>query len=335
MRPKFLIGAGLGASLTAAALFFLATERNAFEFDSSQSSVMVLPDAPGTTDAKSEPLADYIYLEDVGTPQVGLMKTDAVVTDLTSSLTEDRVRELVRDEIKKNPGLIVDAVRADASGVLNALNTYLADQQAAEEKNRDAKTLAAEPRLTKSEGYPFIGNPEGKVELYYYFDVNCTYCKQLEPDLDRFVKDNPDVKVVHREMPILADSSRYAAELSGLLFAKHPEKYADLHKRLMGIRPGMTQQAIDEALASVIGPDKAVPIIEAARNPTATEEAQKVARRVEESLAAATSAGITGTPFIIVKDSGLVMRGAAKDAYAQFQSMAIKARAKNAEKAAR
>jgi hypothetical protein len=36
----------------------------------------------------------------------------------------------------------------------------------------------------------------------------------------------------------------------------------------------------------------------------------------------------------MVKDSGLVLRGAAADAYAQFQSMAAKARAKHAEKAA-
>ncbi|NTF17181.1 thioredoxin domain-containing protein [Agrobacterium rubi] len=333
MNRKFLIGVAIGALLAAAPIAYLSKERNAFEINPDQSSVVTLPDAK---EASITPVEEYIYREDAGSPQTGLMRTDiAVPPILTADLTEDRIREIIREEIKANPGIVVDAVKAEASGVLNALNTYMAEQQANEEKNRDVKTLAAEPRLTKSEGYPYLGNPEGKVELFYYFDVNCGYCKQLEPELDRFVRDNPDVKVIHREMPILADSSRYAAELSGLLYDRHPERYAELHKRLMGLKPGMTPEAIDAALIGIIGADQALPIITATRNPTETAQAQDVAKRVAESLAAATEAGVTGTPFIIVKDSGLVLRGAAKDSYAQFQSMATKARAKHTEKAAR
>lgn len=329
MNRKFLLGVAIGALLAAAPLAYFSKDRNAFEINPDQSSMVTLPDANKTA---STPVEDFIYREDVGTPQSGRMNTDITLPPAT--ISEARIREIIREEIKANPGIVVDAVRAEASGILNALNTYMAEQQANEEKNRDAQTLAAEPRLTNARGYPFIGNPEGKVELFYYFDVNCGYCKQLEPELDRFVKDNPDVKVIHKEMPILADSSRYAAELSGLLFGRQPEKYAELHKRLMGMKPGMAPEAIDAALIAVVGTDDALPIITAARNPTETKEAQEVAIRVAENLSAATEAGVTGTPFIIVKDSGLVLRGAAKDSYAQFQSMASKARAKHAEKAA-
>ena len=333
MNRKFLLGGAIGALLVAAPIAYFSSDRNAFEINPDQSSVVSLPDGGKSAGGAAE---EFLHREDVGTPKSGYINTDITLPPVQPvKVTEERIREIIREEIKANPGIVVEAVKAEASGVLNALNTYMADQQASEEKNRDAQTLAAEPRLTKSEGYPFIGNPNGDVELYYYFDVNCGYCKQLEPELDRFLKDNPDVKVVHREMPILADSSRYAAELSGLAFLHHPEKYAELHKRLMGMKPGMTAEAIDAALISVVGADEARPIIAATRNPTETAEAQDVAKRVEESLSAATAAGVTGTPFIIVKDSGLILRGAAKDSYAQFQSMAAKARAKHSEKAAR
>lgn len=330
MNRKFLLGAAIGAILAGTPILYFSQTSNAFEIDSDNSSVVSIPDI-----SKGEaPLSDYLYREDVGgTPQTGLMVVDNQPT-VASALTEDRVRELIREEIKANPAIVIDAIKTDTGSVLTALNSYLEGQRVEDEKNRDVKTLAAEPRLTKSEGYPFIGNPEGKVELFYYFDVNCHYCKQLEPELDRFVADNPDVKVIHREMPILADSSRYGAELSGLLFAEYPKKYAELHHLLMSLKPGMTPDDIDAALNSILGLEKAAPIIAAARNPKASAEAQAVAERVAESLAAATEAGVTGTPFVMVKDSGLILRGAAADSYAQFQSMAAKARAKHAEKAA-
>ncbi|MNU39094.1 DSBA-like thioredoxin domain protein [compost metagenome] len=335
MNRKFLLGAAIGALLAATPIVYFSHSSNAFEIDSDNSSVVSIPDV-----SKGEaPLSDYLYREDVGGPaQTGLMTTDIDLDKQpivpSAAIDENRIREIVREEIKANPAIVIDAIKSDTGSVLAALNSYLEGQRVEDEKNRDVKTLAAEPRLTKSGGYPFIGNPEGKVELFYYFDVNCHYCKQLEPELDRFVADNPDVKVIHREMPILADSSRYGAELSGLLFAKYPEKYAELHHLLMSLKPGMTPDDIDAALNSILGLEKAAPIIAAARNPKASEEAQAVAERVAESLAAATEAGVTGTPFIMVKDSGLILRGAAADSYAQFQSMAAKARAKHAEKAA-
>lgn len=334
MNRKFLLGVAIGAILAATPIVYFSHSSNAFEIDSDNSSVVSIPDV-----SKGEsPLSDYLYREDVGTPETGRMVAnvdlDKPPIAPSATIDENRIREIVREEIKANPAIVIDAIKSDTGSVLAALNSYLEGQRAEDEKNRDVKTLAAEPRLTKSEGYPFIGNPEGKVELFYYFDVNCHYCKQLEPELDRFVADNPDVKVIHREMPILADSSRYGAELSGLLFAKYPDKYAELHHTLMSLKPGMTPDDIDAALNSMLGLEKAAPIITAARNPKASEEAQAVAERVAESLAAATEAGVTGTPFVMVKDSGLILRGAAADAYAQFQSMAAKARAKHAEKAA-
>jgi protein-disulfide isomerase len=333
MNRKFLLGVAIGAIVAATVAVQLTRSTNAFEIDSENSSIVSIPDKGEATKA---PLEDYLDRNDVTAPHTGIMITEADLARQrpTSAIDENRIRELIREEIKANPALVLDAVKADAGSILTAINTYVADQQANEEKNRDAKTLATEPRLTKSEGYPVVGNPKGTVELYYYFDVNCHYCKLLEPELDRFIADNPDVKVIHREMPILADSSRYAAEMAGLLFARYPEKYSEFHRQLMALKPGMSTDDVDAALNNILGMDKASPIIADARNPKGSAEAQAVANRVAESLAAATEAGVSGTPFAIIKGSGVMLRGAEKDSYAKLQSGAMKVRAKLEEKAA-
>lgn len=331
MYRNLIVGIFLGAAVVAAPVLYFNKDKNAFEIDSTSSTMAKIPDTTVNAPSLAE---DFILQEDVGNPKTGLMVTDIDLNN-AGSYNDARIRQLIRAEIKDNPSIVIDAIRADAKGVIEALNSYAETQRVTEEKNKDVQTLAAEPLLTVSKDYPYIGNQNGKVEVYYYFDVNCHYCKQIEPELDRFVKENKDVKIIHREMPILADSSRYAAQMSGLLFTKRPDKYADFHRLLMSFKPGMGDVDVDMALIRTIGETEAGPIIALTRNPKSNSEAQAVANRVSGSLKAATEAGVTGTPFIMVKGSGLFLRGAAPDTYAQLQSMAAKAQASaDANKAA-
>jgi protein-disulfide isomerase len=59
-----------------------------------------------------------------------------------------------------------------------------------------------------------IGNPNGKITLVEFFDYNCGYCKRALNDLARLLKDNPDLRVVLRDLPILAPSSVEAARIA-------------------------------------------------------------------------------------------------------------------------
>ncbi len=57
-----------------------------------------------------QPLTEeYLYRADVGTPSVG------GGVQVAPALTEDRVRELIREEIEANPALVIDAVKSDAA----------------------------------------------------------------------------------------------------------------------------------------------------------------------------------------------------------------------------
>jgi protein-disulfide isomerase len=45
-----------------------------------------------------------------------------------------------------------------------------------------------------------IGAPSGKITLVEFFDYNCGYCKCALGDLVRIVKENPDLRLVLRDL---------------------------------------------------------------------------------------------------------------------------------------
>ena len=316
MTRKFFLGAALGAAVMTAALYAASgTPNSSLVVNSDDSSVVAPPSASGS-------LLQNAMAQETALPA-------------QNRPSEGEIRAIVRDEIAKNPALVMDAVRADPKAVMDALNGYVQKQQKDAQAELNAKTLKAEPLLTVADGYPSIGNPQGKVELFYFFDVNCHYCKQIDPDLKRFIAENPDVKVVHREMPILAASSRYAAVMAGIVFATHPDFYEEFHRKLMERKPGMTEADVDATVTEVLGQELSLYIITATRSKSQDPNAREVADRITATLKAADAAGVTGTPFIIVKDSGLVIRGAEQDAFAKLQSMAVRARQKHAGDAAK
>jgi protein-disulfide isomerase len=48
-----------------------------------------------------------------------------------------------------------------------------------------------------------LGNPEGSITLVEFSDYACGYCRQSVADVERLVAENPDLRVVVREFPIL------------------------------------------------------------------------------------------------------------------------------------
>jgi protein-disulfide isomerase len=343
MKRNFIAGIVIGAAVVGAPLAYIVRGADAFEVDSAKSSVAIPPVL--ADDGKPAPSAidDYLPRNDVGTAQSGVMNTDVDMISATvapipappAAPSQEELTTAIREALKSDPSIVVDAVVANPKPVIDALNAYMQQQQVDTEKNRDQQTLAFADKLTASEGYPVIGAKDAPVEIAYYFDVNCHFCKDLEPKLTQFVKDFPDTKIVMREFPILADSSRYAAEISGLLWEIDPDRYETFHHDLMTLPPGMSNDDINASLRNIAGAETAGRVIAAANNPKTDPVAQKVANAVATTMKTATDAGVTGTPFVMVKDSGIFLRGAAKDAYAQLQSMAQIARANHAVSASK
>lgn len=229
-------------------------------------------------------------------------------------LGEEEIRRIVRDEMAKNPRLLIDTIEA-----------YMREQQAAEAKKSDERVIARKAEFAENDGRPHWGNPEGAVEIVYFFDVNCGYCKRLEPSLKRVVEENPDVRVSMREMPILAPSSHFGAMMEGLVWKRRPDAYLAFHQSLMSHQGTLTDDEVRAKLVEAVG-EKDAKAIEEAADLDSSEEGREVNNIIQENLALARLSGITGTPFVYVLQGDGLMRGAGADAYERLSELVRKAR---------
>ena len=85
-------------------------------------------------------------------------------------------------------------------------------------------------------GNVVLGNPEGDVTLVEMFDYNCGYCRGALPDLATLMAEDPNLKVILKEFPILSAGSVDAARVA-VLVAENPKiNYWDFHQKLFSAR---------------------------------------------------------------------------------------------------
>ena len=138
-----------------------------------------------------------------------------------------------------------------------------------------------------------LGNPSGSVTLVEFSDYACTYCRQSLADIAALIAENPDLKVVMREYPILSPGSVDAARMA--LAAAQQGKYARFHDAMFGF--GQPTAETIEAAAKEAGLDLAL-----AR--TAIESGMFDAQ-LHANAALASQLGISGTPGWVIGDQAL------------------------------
>ena len=99
-----------------------------------------------------------------------------------------------------------------------------------------------------------LGNPHGDVTFVEFFDYNCGYCKRAMSDMLTLLKDDPKLKVVLKEFPVLGPGSVEAAQvaIAVRMQDKSGKKYLDFHQKLLGGR-GQADKAHALAVAKEVG----------------------------------------------------------------------------------
>lgn len=95
---------------------------------------------------------------------------------------------------------------------------------------------------------PVLGNPDGDITIVEYFDYQCPYCRKAAPVLAQLVREDPKLRVVLKDWPILGAPSRHAARL--VLAAGFQGKYQAAHDALIGRAGRLTEAGADEKLAA-------------------------------------------------------------------------------------
>ena len=109
--------------------------------------------------------------------------------------------------------------------------------------------LSLKDALLHDAASPTAGNPEGDVTIIAFVDYNCPYCKRSEADLDALIDDDPKVRVIYKDWPILSKTSVAAAKVA--IAANWQGKYAEMHRALMRMKPHAANDAeISQAAVS-------------------------------------------------------------------------------------
>jgi len=137
----------------------------------------------------------------------------------------------------------------------------------------------------------WAGAAQPDVVLVEFFDYACGFCRASNPDVERLLREDPRLRVVWREYPVLGPNSEQAAIAS--LAAARSGRFRPFHDRLYaGGRP--TEATIAAARQSVgLG------------EVTLTDEFR---REVERNYELARAIGATGTPTWVIGDQ--VLQGA-------------------------
>lgn len=89
-------------------------------------------------------------------------------------------------------------------------------------------------------GSPELGNPDAAVTIVEFFDYNCPYCRATYAKMKEFLKENPDTKVVLKDVASLGEHSEDVARLM-IAAAKQDEDFPALHDTLMTAKGQMTE----------------------------------------------------------------------------------------------
>ncbi len=199
-------------------------------------------------------------------------------------LTPDQkaaVEALIRDTIANHPEIVIDALKA----------AQQKDRKDADEAARQA-IAAQQGALMADPSSPVGGNPKGDVTIVEFFDYRCPYCKEVEPSLERLLKEDGKLRIVYKEFPILGPASVYAARVA--LAARAQGKYDEFHRTMMAVK-GSIDEDIVRRTASSVGID--------VTKIGATLEDEGISRIIKSNFSLAEALEIDGTPAFIVGDA--------------------------------
>lgn len=182
--------------------------------------------------------------------------------------SDERVARIVRNTLMAQPEILPEAMA---------------------ELDRKQAATAIGPRRAQFET-PFAGAwagaQDGDVVLVEFFDYACGYCRQSNAAIDRLLAEDPRLKVVWRELPVLGPGSEQAAYAS--LAAAEQGTFRSFYNAVFAAgRP--TAETIAAAAA------------QSGTRPAGPSEAHRaeIARNVE----LANLVRATGTPTFVIGDA--------------------------------
>ncbi len=207
----------------------------------------------------------------------------AAAEDALSPGQQRAVEEVVRDYLRRNPEVLLEAIEA-----MRAKRD--AEQQATVRKN----LVSLRGDLENDPTSPVGGNPRGDVTIVEFFDYQCPYCKRVFPAVQTLLKTDGNIRYVFKEFPILGPQSVVAARAALAAWKLDRDRYVPFHTALMQSKGRLSERKILD-VAAEIGLD-----VERLRAAMADPGIDKVLARNAEL---ARALDINGTPAFVIGEN--------------------------------
>jgi protein-disulfide isomerase len=200
--------------------------------------------------------------------------------DAMTSEQRREVEEIVRQYLKENPTVILEAIEA-----------LRAQQQQMTEKRTQQTLVSLQSQIKNAAASPVDGNPDGDITIVEFFDYRCGFCRRVMPQVQELLKTDGNIKLVLKEFPILGQDSVFASKISLSAWKIDKEKYNGLHVALMQSKGRLSETKVLR-LAEEQGYDSE----ELRKNINDPE----ISLEIRQNLEIARSLDISGTPAFII-----------------------------------
>lgn len=198
--------------------------------------------------------------------------------DVFNQAQRSEIEKLIKQYLIENPEIVVQALEE-----MRQRQQKLEDERVRLEIKRHSADLFS------SATSPILGNNSGKINLVFFFDYQCTYCKQIAGTLIDRLKQERDVKLIMKELPILGPESFMMAQAA--LAARKQGKYEAFHMALMASRSRLSSEQVQK-IAEGLGLNL--------KQLSQDMQSLEVLQELDKNRSLATILNIHGTPAFIV-----------------------------------
>ncbi|WP_414470682.1 DsbA family protein [Microvirga sp. M2] len=194
------------------------------------------------------------------------------------------IGDIVKEYLLKNPEVLTE--------VIGELEKRQAEAQQVAQASAVKETK--QTLLNAPHSY-VVGNPSGDITLVEFFDYNCGYCKKALTDLQTLVKNDPKLRVVLKDFPVLGPDSVEASRVA-LAVRKQLQgpKLFDYHVKVLETR-GRVNGERAMAVAKEMGADMA--------KLQKDMDSPDVRGALQENMALGDKLSLTGTPAFIIGEA--------------------------------
>lgn len=193
----------------------------------------------------------------------------------------EAIEKIVREYLLRNPEVLLEAME-----VLEKRR-----EEIAQARRREA-LVASRSELLEDNNSFTVGAADADVTVVEFFDYRCPYCKRVVATVAATIENDPKVRFVFKEFPILGEDSVLASRAAIASIAQG--KYPEYHEALMATRGTLNEAAVMQ-IAAEVGLDT-----DRLRQDMIRPE---ISRIIAANHELAKRLGITGTPAFVVGDT--------------------------------